>query len=60
MVVSLVQIACTILSIMSAYVSLKWNQNVKGVDIHQIYNKLQERRYKQEILQRQKDKNTES
>jgi len=37
MVVSLIQIATTCMSILSAYVSLKWNEeNVKGIDVRQV------------------------
>jgi hypothetical protein len=43
MIVSLVQIACTILSILSAWISLKYNGNVKGVDIRQIRKMIDER-----------------
>lgn len=44
MIVSLIQIACTFLSIMSAWISLKWNKNVKGIDLNLIQNKLIERK----------------
>jgi hypothetical protein len=36
MIVSLIQITCTFLSILSAWISLKWNRNVKGIDLNLI------------------------
>lgn len=58
MVVSLVQIACTVLAILSAYIDLKFDANVKGVNIKQIQDKVKER--EQEFEARKKEGKNDS